>query len=111
MANSAWDDRSKIRLSSDRSIDLVVSLVSEARGGMNRRRILSLLLTHPRNAHSIAEDLGLNYRTVKLHLRRLTEEGLVTPITSRKYGLAYGVTDNIKSNLQIREILERTSGN
>src|SRR2546427_7283633 len=88
-----------------RSSEVLVCLVRETRGGTNRGKILSLLLECPRNAHRIAEELKLNYGTVRLHLRRMQEEGLVITITSKRYGLAYAVADEVKGDPQTPSLL------
>ena len=48
------------------------------RGGINRARIVILLRDHPYNTNQIAEELNLDYKTVKHHLKVLEENRLIT---------------------------------
>lgn len=51
--------------------DRLRELLVESRGSSNRMRILSALYERPQNAHMLAEDLNLDYRTVRHHLNML----------------------------------------
>ncbi len=46
-------------------------VLSGTRGGANRARILRALDERPRNANQLAEDLDLDYKTVRHHLEVL----------------------------------------
>ena len=53
-------------------------VLSGTRGGANRARILRALDDRPRNANRLAEDLDLDYKTVRHHLDVLLENNVVT---------------------------------
>ncbi len=63
-------------------------VLSGTRGGANRARILRALDERPRNANQLAEDLDLDYKTVRHHLRVLEENGVVTD-SGDDYGKVY----------------------
>lgn len=60
-------------------------LLTGMRGGTNRIRIIRSLLDRPKNANQLAEELDLNYKTVRHHLDMLEEHDIV-----QTYGETYG---------------------
>jgi len=52
-------------------------ILAGSSGGLNRGRIIFLLRQRPYNAHQIARQLGLDYKTVRHHLDVLVENSLV----------------------------------
>lgn len=52
-------------------------LLAGSRGGVNRGHVLRALKERPRNAHQLAESLGLDYKTVRHHLDVLLENKVV----------------------------------
>ncbi len=64
-------------------------LIAGTRGGYNRARLLKLLAQKPRNAHQVAEGLGLNYKTVIHHLEILQRHQLVVKAVEDAYGSPY----------------------
>jgi len=92
----------------DRFLDIVHFLILGTRGGPNRGRILECILEGPRNAHSIAQKLGLNYGTVTAHLASLVGFGLVLQLSPSGYGKGYAASPLLKENRMIvRGILAR----
>jgi len=67
-------------------------VLSGTRGGPNRARILKALKRRPRNANQLAEDLDLDYKTVRHHLDVLLDNGVVDN-TGGDYGSVYTLTD------------------
>ncbi len=55
---------------------------------MNRARILVLLKERPFNANRLAEELGLDYKTVRHHLKVLRRNDLVIA-SQEEYGTLY----------------------
>ena len=77
------------------------------RGGTNRIRILKALDQRPRNANQLAEDLDLDYKTVRHHLDVLVENDIV--VTSGDgYGAVYLPSDRARHHWEtIEDIIEQ----
>lgn len=58
--------------------NLLFYVFAGSRGGENRIRIISVLQNSPRNTNQLANDLGLDYRTVQHHLEVLEKNNLVS---------------------------------
>ena len=69
-------------------------VLTGTRGGENRIRILQALNERPRNANQLAEDLDLDYKTVRHHLDVLTENDVVSK-SGDDYGAVYLPTDRV----------------
>jgi DNA-binding transcriptional ArsR family regulator len=83
-------------------------LICSTRGGVNRAKILEMLSSKPANAHQIAKELNLDYKTVLHHLKVLTNNGLVITDKENSYGAAYFLTPIMENNYQsFIEILSR----
>ncbi|MCO8246332.1 MULTISPECIES: winged helix-turn-helix domain-containing protein [unclassified Haladaptatus] len=67
-------------------------VLAGTRGGINRARILRSLDQRPRNANKLAEDLDLNYDTIRHHLDVLTDNNVVKA-SGDDYGAVYLPTD------------------
>ncbi|MFQ5839074.1 MAG: ArsR/SmtB family transcription factor [Thermoplasmata archaeon] len=86
-------------------------LIAGSRGGYNRARILKLLAERPRNAHQIAEKLGLNYKTVVHHLKLLLRHDLVVNPIKDEYGAPYFLSKQMEHYLSgLDRILEEEMG-
>ncbi|WP_232085609.1 ArsR/SmtB family transcription factor [Conexivisphaera calida] len=68
-----------------------------SRGGTMRARIVASLRDLPQNANQLAQNLGVNYRTITHHLRILEESGIVKSEGPR-YGKIYFLTDLFQMN-------------
>jgi DNA-binding transcriptional ArsR family regulator len=66
-------------------------VLTATRGGENRARILRALDERPRNANRLAEDLHLDYKTVRHHLDVLADNGVVED-SGDAYGAVYEPT-------------------
>ncbi len=76
------------------------------RGGPNRARILQALDERPRNANQLAEDLSLNYDTVRHHLDVLTDNDVVEA-SGDDYGAVYVPTEKVRQHWGVvTEIIE-----
>lgn len=81
-------------------------LLASSRGGESRTRILRVIDERPRNANQIAEELDLDYTTVRHHLDVLTENNVVRR-GGDGYGTVYLFTDQVEHNWDVvEEILE-----
>jgi DNA-binding transcriptional ArsR family regulator len=67
-------------------------VLTGTRGGQNRVRILEAIDERPRNANQLADDLNLDYKTVRHHLDVLMENDVVTK-SGDDYGAVYLPTD------------------
>jgi predicted transcriptional regulator len=55
----------------------VLVLLSLSRGAESRKKILSALLSEPKNCSQIAREVGLDWWTVQKHLRSLLKENII----------------------------------
>jgi len=67
-------------------------LIAGTRGGENRARIIELLDEQPRNANQIAEELDLDYNTVRHHLDMLRDHDVIET-GGEEYGKLYFLSD------------------
>ncbi|WP_336359587.1 ArsR/SmtB family transcription factor [Haladaptatus sp. ZSTT2] len=70
-------------------------VLTGTRGGANRVRLLKTLNRQPRNANQLAEDLALNYKTVRHHLDVLMDNNIVTT-SGDEYGAIYLPSENAR---------------
>ncbi|WP_255149339.1 ArsR/SmtB family transcription factor [Halorarius halobius] len=82
-------------------------VLTGTRGGTNRVRILKALDERPRNANQLAEDLDLDYKTVRHHLDVLEENNIVRD-SGDDYGAIYLPTDEARVHWEtVEEIIEQ----
>jgi len=67
-------------------------------GGINRGRIIELLKEKPMNAHEISEELNLDYKTVRHHLKVLERNNLVS--SEGEYGKLYFISEMLEANME-----------
>ena len=77
-------------------------VLTGTRGGRNRIRILAALDDRPRNANQLAEDLDLDYKTVRHHLDVLQSNDVVTS-SGEDYGTVYLPTDRVRVHWDVVE--------
>jgi DNA-binding transcriptional ArsR family regulator len=70
-------------------------LLVGTRGGQNRVRIIRSLTERPRNANQLAEDIGVDYNTVRHHLDMLVDHNVVEK-GDEAYGALYFLTDQFE---------------
>ena len=81
-------------------------VLTGTRGGKNRVRILRALDERPRNANQLAEDLDLDYKTVRHHLGVLMDNDVVEN-SGDEYGAIYMPSDRARQRWEtIEEIME-----
>ncbi len=91
---------------------LLCWLIAGSSGGPNRAKIIMALHIRPYNAHQLAEELDLNYKTVRHHLKVLQENNVVTSSGKQKYGELYFLSDQMTDNYNIfNEIWDELSNN
>jgi DNA-binding transcriptional ArsR family regulator len=83
-------------------------LFAGSAGGSTRARVVSAIREEPRNAQQLSETLGLDYNTVKHHLKVLGQNRIVIT-EGNAYGRLYFLSDAMESHWsKLEEILERS---
>lgn len=77
-------------------------LITGKRGGKNRARIIKLIADRPYNAHQIADELGLDYKTVRHHIKILVKNNIIQP-TGETYGRLYFLSPKMEDNFEVFE--------
>jgi DNA-binding transcriptional ArsR family regulator len=81
-------------------------VLTGTRGGENRIRILRAVEQRPRNANRLADDLELDYKTVRHHLDVLTDNDMIEK-SGDDYGAVYLPSDRVRHHWDVvEEILE-----
>jgi len=84
-------------------------LFASSAGAATRTRVLLAIRGEPRNARRLTEALGLDYTTVRHHLRVLLKNRLVVTAGER-YGQVYFLSPMMESHWgDLERILERTA--
>jgi DNA-binding transcriptional ArsR family regulator len=73
-------------------------LIAGSKGGINRARIIKELHDRPFNANQLTEKLRLDYKTVRHHLKVLSENGVIESNSGEKYGTMYFLSRNMEDN-------------
>ena len=73
-------------------------LLSGSSGGLNRGRIIEVIIKQPRNANEISSILNLDYKTVRHHFDVLEKNNLITH-TGSGYGKMYFLSDLLEKNI------------
>lgn len=73
-------------------------LLSGSSGGLNRGRIIEVIINQPHNANEISTILHLDYKTVRHHLDVLEKNNLLTH-TGSGYGKMYFLSELIEKNI------------
>jgi predicted ArsR family transcriptional regulator len=82
-------------------------VLTGTRGGANRARILRAIEQRPRNANQLADDLDLDYKTVRHHLDVLVENDVVTK-SGDDYGAVYLPTERANHHWEtVEKIIEK----
>ncbi|WP_255151879.1 winged helix-turn-helix domain-containing protein [Halorarius halobius] len=77
-------------------------LLAGTRGGENRARIIRTLDDRPRNANQLAEELDVDYNTVRHHLDMLLDHDVVET-GGDDYGKLYFLTDRFERHREAFE--------
>jgi DNA-binding transcriptional ArsR family regulator len=98
-----------IRLvSSARSLKYLLGwLIAGTRGGATRAKIIETLKETPKNANQLATQLGMDYRTIRHHLKVLEKNRMVTTV-GEGYGTTYFLSPALEENYVLfEEIVDR----
>jgi DNA-binding transcriptional ArsR family regulator len=82
-------------------------VLAGTRGGPNRIRIVRAVDDRPRNANQLAEDLDLNYDTVRHHLDVLTDNDVLES-SGDEYGAVYLPADGVDEHWDIVKEISHT---
>lgn len=84
-------------------------VLTGTRGGENRIRLLRTLDERPRNANQLAEDLDLDYKTIRHHLDVLQENNIVDK-SGDDYGAVYLPTEQARVHWDtVEDIMENAA--
>ncbi|EQD71519.1 ArsR family transcriptional regulator [mine drainage metagenome] len=76
-------------------------------GAPTRARILASIREEPKNAQQLANELRLDYQTIRHHLRVLSENRLVES-TGEHYGTVYSVAPSVEARWgELESIVQR----
>ena len=82
-------------------------LIAGTRGGVTRAKIIEALRENPQNANQLANTLGMDYRTIRHHLKLLQKNRIITS-AGDGYGTTYFLTVEMEENYGIfEEILNK----
>ena len=82
-------------------------LLVGTKGGVNRARIIRALKERPYNANQLTELLGLDYKTVRHHLKVLQDNKIITSAGER-YGTAYFLSPAMEDEYELfRDYLDK----
>jgi DNA-binding transcriptional ArsR family regulator len=94
--------------SSARSVKYLLGwLIAGTRGGATRARIIERLRENPQNANQLATQLGMDYRTIRHHLKVLEKNKIITT-AGEGYGTTYFLSPMLEENYGVfEEIVNR----
>ena len=72
-------------------------LIAGMKGGLNRAKIIKMLNDRPYNAHQLSEELNLDYKTIRHHIKVL-EQNNVVKSGGEKYGKMYFLSPAMEEN-------------
>jgi DNA-binding transcriptional ArsR family regulator len=82
-------------------------LFSSSAGAATRARIVAAVRSEPKNAQQLANDLSLDYTTVRHHLKVLRENYLVET-TGEHYGQVYSLAPSLEGRwAELESIVRR----
>lgn len=82
-------------------------LITGKRGGINRAKIIKKLHERPYNAHQLSKELELDYKTIRHHIKILTENNVIKS-TGDSYSKLYFLSEGVEENYDIfKEIWEK----
>jgi DNA-binding transcriptional ArsR family regulator len=94
--------------SSARSLKYLLGwLIAGTRGGPTRAKIIKILKETPQNANQLATQLGMDYRTIRHHLKVLEKNRTITA-AGEGYGTTYFLSPGLEENYGVfEEIVKR----
>lgn len=80
--------------------------IAGTRGGPVRLDVLKIIAKEKMNISQISIKMGMDYKTIQHHMRVLDKSGFVKKEMSKNESI-YSVSDLIRSNNEIMEIIRR----
>ena len=77
-------------------------LIAGTKGGVNRARIINILNERPYNANQLSEVVDLDYKTVRHHLKVLSENNIIVS-TGNGYGTMYFLSSTMEKDYALFE--------
>ena len=74
-------------------------LFAVSRGGLNRLKIISILKEKPLNANQLANELSLDYKAIRHHIKVLEKNNIITK-AGEKYGVTYFISTFLEVNME-----------
>jgi len=82
-------------------------LIAGTRGGVTRAKMITALKESPQNANQLANQLKMDYRTIRHHLKVLQKNRIITS-AGDMYGTTYFLSPEMEENYALlEEILKR----
>ncbi len=82
-------------------------LFAGSRGGLNRLKIISILKEKPLNANQLANELSLDYKAIRHHIKVLEKNNMITK-AGEKYGVTYFISTFLEVNMEsFNEIVQK----
>ncbi len=82
-------------------------LIAGTRGGATRAKIIEKLKETPQNANQLANQLGMDYRTIRHHLKVLEKNKMII-FAGECYGTTYFLSPVLEENYWLfEEIVNR----
>jgi DNA-binding transcriptional ArsR family regulator len=82
-------------------------LIAGTRGGASRAKIIMTLKETPQNANQLANQLRMDYRTIRHHLKVLEKNKMITT-AGEGYGTTYFLSPALEENYVLfEEIVNR----
>jgi predicted ArsR family transcriptional regulator len=86
--------------------DVLWHLLASSRGGPTRVQLLRAIEQQPRNANQLADELEIDYTTVRHHTDILVENNVLRK-SAEEYGALYLFTDQVRTHWDVvEEILD-----
>ena len=77
-------------------------LIAGTRGGATRAKMIKALRDTPQNANQLANLLGMDYRTIRHHLKVLEKNRIITA-AGEGYGTTYFLSPALEENYVLFE--------
>ncbi len=82
-------------------------LIAGTRGGASRAKIIESLKETPQNANQLANQLAMDYRTIRHHLKVLEKNKMINT-AGEGYGTTYFLSQTLEENYVLfEEIVNR----